>query len=96
MCHCIFFGINPRVSKYHAFRHHRATAISFNTYSSLAREDTYSFNSVIGLNINLSDAHTISNKNTGVRHLNLLNEYLKESFIARTRFPSILRSLFQR
>ena len=25
MCHCIFFGINPRVSKYHAFNHHRAT-----------------------------------------------------------------------
>ena len=25
MCHCIFFGINPRVSKYHAFSHHRAT-----------------------------------------------------------------------
>ena len=26
MCHCIFFGINPRVSKYHAFSHHRTTA----------------------------------------------------------------------
>ena len=25
MCHCIFFGINPRVSKHHAFRLHRAT-----------------------------------------------------------------------
>ena len=25
MCHCIFYGINPRVSKYHAFSHHRAT-----------------------------------------------------------------------
>ena len=25
MCHCIFFRINPRVSKYHAFSHHRAT-----------------------------------------------------------------------
>ena len=25
MCHCIFFGINPRVSKYHAFSHHHAT-----------------------------------------------------------------------
>ena len=25
MCHCIFFGINPRVSKYHAFSHHRVT-----------------------------------------------------------------------
>ena len=25
MCHCIFFGINPRVSKHHAFRHHRMT-----------------------------------------------------------------------
>ena len=25
MCHCIFFGINPRVSKYHAFRLYRAT-----------------------------------------------------------------------
>ena len=25
MCHCISFGINPRVSKYHAFRHHRTT-----------------------------------------------------------------------
>ena len=25
MCHCIFFGINPRVSEYHAFRYHRAT-----------------------------------------------------------------------
>ena len=25
MCHCIFFRINPRVSKYHAFRHYRAT-----------------------------------------------------------------------
>ena len=28
MCHCIFFGINPRVSKYHAFSHHRATPFS--------------------------------------------------------------------
>ena len=28
MCHCIFFGINPRVSKYHAFRFHRATETS--------------------------------------------------------------------
>ena len=27
MCHCIFFGINPRVSKHHAFRLHRATNI---------------------------------------------------------------------
>ena len=25
MCHCIFFGINPRVSKHHAFRLNRAT-----------------------------------------------------------------------
>ena len=25
MCHCIFIGINPRVSKHHAFRLHRAT-----------------------------------------------------------------------
>ena len=25
MCHCIFFRINPRVSKHHAFRLHRAT-----------------------------------------------------------------------
>ena len=25
MCHCIFFRINPRVSKYHAFRLNRAT-----------------------------------------------------------------------
>ena len=25
MCHCIFFRINPRVSKHHAFHHHRAT-----------------------------------------------------------------------
>ena len=29
MCHCIFFGINPRVSKHHAFRHHRATPPTF-------------------------------------------------------------------
>ena len=29
MCHCIFFGINPRVSKYHALCHHRATSIKF-------------------------------------------------------------------
>ena len=28
MCHCIFFGINPRVSKYHAFSHHGATSTS--------------------------------------------------------------------
>ena len=28
MCHCIFFRINPRVSKHHAFRHHRATVKS--------------------------------------------------------------------
>ena len=27
MCHCIFFWINPRVSKHHAFRLHRATNI---------------------------------------------------------------------
>ena len=26
MCHCIFFGINPRVSKHHAFRLYRATS----------------------------------------------------------------------
>ena len=26
MCHCIFFRINPRVSKHHAFRLHRATS----------------------------------------------------------------------
>ena len=25
MCHCIFLGINPRVSKHHAFRHYRVT-----------------------------------------------------------------------
>ena len=25
MCHCIVLRINPRVSKHHAFRHHRAT-----------------------------------------------------------------------
>ena len=25
MCHCIFFGINPHVSKYHAFRYHHTT-----------------------------------------------------------------------
>ena len=25
MCHRIFFGINPRVSKHHAFHHHHAT-----------------------------------------------------------------------
>ena len=25
MCHCIFFRINPRVSKHHAFRPHRVT-----------------------------------------------------------------------
>ena len=25
MCHCIFFRINPRVSKHHAFHLHRAT-----------------------------------------------------------------------
>ena len=25
MCHCIFFGINPCVSKHHAFCHHRTT-----------------------------------------------------------------------
>ena len=31
MCHCIFFRINPRVSKYHAFSHHRATHINYST-----------------------------------------------------------------
>ena len=25
MCHCVFFRINPRVSKYHAFHFNRAT-----------------------------------------------------------------------
>ena len=25
MCHCIFFGINPRVSKHHAFRLYHVT-----------------------------------------------------------------------
>ena len=30
MCHCIFFRINPRVSKHHAFRLHRATVSSKN------------------------------------------------------------------
>ena len=27
MCHCFFFRINPHVSKYHAFRHHRVTGV---------------------------------------------------------------------
>ena len=31
MCHCIFFGINPRVSKHHAFRLHRATGTALAT-----------------------------------------------------------------
>ena len=30
MCHCIFFGINPRVSKHHAFHLHRATTSTVN------------------------------------------------------------------
>ena len=28
MCHCIFFGINPRVSKHHAFCLYRVTCIT--------------------------------------------------------------------
>ena len=35
MCHCIFFRINPRVSKLHAFRLHRATQPSL--HSSVGR-----------------------------------------------------------
>ena len=28
MCHCIFFRINPCVSKHHAFRLHRTTGLT--------------------------------------------------------------------
>ena len=39
MCHCIFFRINPRVSKHHAFRLHRATT----TWISLSRHPSIYF-----------------------------------------------------
>ena len=39
MCHCIFFGINPHVSKHHAFHLYRVT-ILFMAGSRLSSMDT--------------------------------------------------------
>ena len=41
MCHCIFFGINPRVSKHHAFRLYRGTETMKNEQSLAFIMQTY-------------------------------------------------------
>ena len=37
MCHCIFFRINPRVSKHHAFRLHRTTSLTISFWGGILK-----------------------------------------------------------